>query len=95
MVLGSMSGFYEDLIVAANKYISIQVERKGIISVIPFSSDASILYERGTRILNSMEGFTNGGTDFEKPLKKAVEIASRNPSGYECRILFFTDGYGK
>jgi uncharacterized protein with von Willebrand factor type A (vWA) domain len=41
-----------------------------------------------------MEGYTNGGTDFERPLRKAVEIASRNPSGYQCRILFFTDGYG-
>jgi hypothetical protein len=38
---GSMDSSYASLIVAANKYITVQIARKGIISVIPFSDDAS------------------------------------------------------
>jgi hypothetical protein len=89
---GSMNSSYAKLIIAANKYIDIQVQRKGIISVISFSSDASILYKQETRKLDPMEGFANGGTDFYYLLSLAVQIASQNRSGYQCRILFFTDG---
>jgi hypothetical protein len=53
-----------------------------------------ILYERETRTLSSKEGYIGCSTIFEKPLRKVVEIAKLNPSGYQFRIFFFTDGYG-
>jgi uncharacterized protein with von Willebrand factor type A (vWA) domain len=91
---GSMDSSYADLIVAANAYIDIQAKAGGLISVVWFASDAGIIYERETRQLTPMEGYTCGGTSFSAALKAAIPIIQRNPANYECRILFFTDGYG-
>jgi hypothetical protein len=64
----------------------------GLISVVRFSTNASIIYEQGTRDLTAMEGYDDGGTNFCKALQCAIPVAKRTPPGYECRILFFTDG---
>jgi hypothetical protein len=88
----SMEDSYDELIAAVNEYISIQVGKQGIISVIPFSSNASILYEQGTKTLRTMEGFQGEGTKYSEPLRLAIEIVSRNLPSFQCRIIFFTDG---
>jgi hypothetical protein len=89
-----MDSAYADLIVAANAYIDIQAKAGGLISVVWFGHEAGIIYERGTRKLAPMEGYTSGGTSFNAALQAAIPIIRRNPANYECRILFFTDGYG-
>jgi predicted metal-dependent peptidase len=91
-VSGSMSDDYPQLAKGANDYITIQRGRGGIISIVQFDKTARILYERNTRNIGEKEGFTNGGTDFTTALQLALQVVGRNPSGYECRILFFTDG---
>jgi hypothetical protein len=89
---GSMSSAYAGLIVAANQYITIVVGNGGVISVVHFSSGASVIYERQTRMLGSQEGYDGGGTNFQAALRTTIPVVQRNPAGYECRILFFTDG---
>jgi hypothetical protein len=87
-----MSNDYAGLIIAANAYIDIQVKAGGLISVVWFGSDAGIVYEQGTRSLNPKEGYKGGGTNFCAAFQTAFPIIERNPPGYECRIVFFTDG---
>jgi Mg-chelatase subunit ChlD len=87
-----MCDSYAQLAQAANAYIDIQEDRKGLISIVPFSNTASILYERGTKRITNTEGYTGGGTNFAAALQKALEIVGRNDARYECRIVFFTDG---
>jgi hypothetical protein len=91
-VSGSMESDYPKLARGANDYINIQRDRGGLISIVQFDGSARILYERETRNIGEREGFTNGGTNFTAALQVALEVVGRNPSGYECRILFFTDG---
>jgi Mg-chelatase subunit ChlD len=91
-VSGSMTKDYPTLAQAANDYITIQRQRNGLISIVQFNDNARILYEQMNRCITAQEGFTGGGTNFSQPLQKALELANRNPSGYECRIVFFTDG---
>jgi hypothetical protein len=91
-VSGSMDDDYPQLAKGANDYINIQRERSGLISIVQFDHVARILYEKGTRNIGEREGFTDGGTNFTVALQVALEVVGRNPSGYECRILFFTDG---
>jgi hypothetical protein len=83
---------YVQLAAAANHYIDIQRGRDGLISIVQHDHRATILYERGTRNIGEKEGFTGGGNDFRAALQVALEVVGRNPSEYECRILFFTDG---
>lgn len=89
---GSMEDYYSQLLNSANKYINIQKSRGGLISVIAFSDIASILFERENRNLYSNEGYRGRNTNYLDALKCAITVASSNPSGYNCRILFFTDG---
>jgi uncharacterized protein YegL len=89
-----LSRDYPKLVSGANDYINIQRGRSGLISIVQFDHKARILYERGTRNIGSTEGFTDGGTNFTAALQVALQVVGRNPSGYECRILFFTDGDG-
>jgi hypothetical protein len=91
-VSGSMDRDYAQLAKGANDYINIQRGWGGLIPIVQFDDSARILYERGTRNIGAREGFTDGGTDFSAALKVALQVIGRNPSGYECRILFFTDG---
>jgi hypothetical protein len=87
-----MEKAYDELIVAANQYIDIVVNNGGIISVVHFSSNASVIYERGTRALKVREGYDSGGTDFGTALRETIPVVKRTPTQYECRIVFFTDG---
>jgi hypothetical protein len=89
---GSMADSYRALIEAANEYIRIVRGNGGLVSVLHFSHNASIIYEQKTRDLTTMEGFDSGGTDFGVALQLAIPVAKRTPPDYECRILFFTDG---
>jgi hypothetical protein len=89
---GSMNNYYSQLIVAVNAYINIQVKAGGLISVVWFGTNAGIIYEQGTRTLRQREGYTGGGTNFCAALQAALPIIRRNPPGYVCRIVFFTDG---
>ncbi|KAA6403970.1 MAG: hypothetical protein EZS28_000496, partial [Streblomastix strix] len=92
---GSMRGSYGQLIIASNQYISSQSQNGGIISVVSFSSSAKVLYERQNRQLGPTEGYDAGGTNFQAALQTAIPLAQRNTPQYECRILFFTDGYSE
>jgi hypothetical protein len=87
-----MSGHYPTLAQAANDYIDIQRGRGGLISIVQFDDYSRILYERGTRNIGSTEGYTGGGTNFVAALQVVIPLVSRTPAGYECRIVFFTDG---
>jgi hypothetical protein len=91
-VSGSMDQVHAQLAQGANDYISLQRKRNGLISIVQFDHGARILYEQGTRDIGWNEGFTGGGTNFTAPLQLALQILARNPAGYECRLLFFTDG---
>jgi hypothetical protein len=87
-----MDDSYAGVAAGANSYIDIQRGRGGLISIVQFDSGGRILYERGTRNIGPTEGFTGGGTNFTAALQVALQVIGRNPAGYECRILFFTDG---
>jgi predicted metal-dependent peptidase len=91
-VSGSMHNYFDQLIQAANNYISILTDAGGIVSVITFDSNARILFECGTRKLNPREGCTGGDIDFGVALRKGLKVVSRNPEKYHCKIVFFTDG---
>jgi hypothetical protein len=88
---GSMKGYYRQLARGANDYINIQWERSGAISIVQFESSATIVYEQSTANISEAE-CSGGRTNFTAALQVALQIVSRNPSDYECRILFFTDG---
>jgi hypothetical protein len=91
-VSGSMSSAYSQLAAAANDYINIQRGLGGLISIIQHDHNARILYEQQTRNIGGNEGFTMGGNDFGRALEVALQVVGRNRAGFECRILFFTDG---
>ncbi|KAA6374901.1 MAG: hypothetical protein EZS28_029573, partial [Streblomastix strix] len=91
---GSMRGApYDQLIIASNQYIDIQTKSGGIISVFTHSHEVKTIYEQGNRQLGPKEGFKGGGNNFGLAIRNAIEIARKNPPQYECRLLFFTDGY--
>jgi uncharacterized protein YegL len=87
-----MNQHYAQLIDAANEYIRIQSGYGGRISVVGFSSSAQEIYRLGTRSLGPREGYTGGGTNFTAALQTAIPLVGATPSGFETRILFFTDG---
>ncbi|KAA6391978.1 MAG: putative NEK protein kinase, partial [Streblomastix strix] len=89
---GSMSGYYSQLMNAANQYIDIQTKSGGLISVFTHSHEVKTIYEQGNRKLGAKEGFESGTNNFKLALQRALEIARKNPPQYECRVLFFTDG---
>jgi hypothetical protein len=92
-VSGSTTQDYPTLARAANDYITIQRQGNGLLSIAQFSDTARILYEQPeNRMITAQEGFTGGNIDFSAPLQMGLQVANRNPSGYECRIVFFTDG---
>jgi uncharacterized protein with von Willebrand factor type A (vWA) domain len=86
-----MRGSYPQLAKDANDSIRIQAARDGIMSVIQFESSANIIYQGGTSTISESD-CSRGGTDFSVALRCALAAISRSPSGYECRIVFFTDG---
>jgi Mg-chelatase subunit ChlD len=87
-----MRGSYSQLASAANGYINIQKGRGGVITVIQFESSASVVMERGTSNISESD-CASGGTNFTAALQCALQVIGRtNLPGYECRILFFTDG---
>jgi MoxR-like ATPase len=91
---GSMYNVYADLIIAANEYIRIQTQPQmgGLISVVSFGSNATILFQMATRLLGKTEGFNNGSTNFTAALDAVTPLIQLTPPGFECRIIFFTDG---
>ncbi len=48
--------------------------------------------QRIEKIIHMAEYFMGGGTDFQKPLDKAVEIIEQQPSFKKADIVFVTDG---
>ena len=89
---GSMNSSYSDLIGAVNNYITEQTKRNGIISVVAFSSSATVIRTLSNKTLSSMEGYDGGSTNFAAALNAAIPLIRSTPNGYSCCILFFTDG---
>ncbi|KAA6394916.1 MAG: putative regulator of nonsense transcripts 1 [Streblomastix strix] len=83
---------YQQLIFAVNKFIDIQRQQDGIISVITYSDQAQIIYEYDNRNLQPMEGYHGRQlTNFSIPLQAAIQLANRNnPLDCECNLIFFT-----
>jgi Mg-chelatase subunit ChlD len=91
---GSMKGYFPTIACGANDYIRIQSGRGGIITVVLFDSNAQIVYEAGTQAISEAD-CSSGGTNFVAALQCALQVIGRseqNRHGYECRIVFFTDG---
>jgi hypothetical protein len=86
-----MRDSYPQLAKGANDPIRIHAAPGGIMSVIQFESSANIVCQGETSTISESD-CSRGGTDFSVALKCALDVISRSPSGYECRIVFFTDG---
>jgi hypothetical protein len=90
-----MRDYEVKLLEVVNDWIAIQREADCALTVIEFTEQATLLYERGTAALR-IESLRSpfGKTDFAEPLKIVLEVIDYTPSGLECEVTLFTDGIG-
>jgi uncharacterized protein with von Willebrand factor type A (vWA) domain len=91
---GSMGSGFPTIARGANSYIQIQSGRGGIITVVLFDSNAQIVYEAGAQAISEAD-CSSGEINFVEALQCALQVIDRseqNQCGYQCRIVFFTDG---
>lgn len=98
-VSGSMGGQREHWSKAvALAFLEVAQKQKRNFACIHYSSYVDEVWEipygemKPDDIFDIAEKFANGGTNFEAPLQKSVEIIERNKNFEKADVLFLTDG---